>query len=81
MMDICDEIDNTPGVQLVEAQRIAIRRKLIGHIMTVLSDSAANVDRAKPADDRLKSEDWTSPGLDWWASFEETVAAQLGESE
>lgn len=31
-------------------------------IGTILTDSAAQIERAKPADERLKTENWTSPG-------------------
>lgn len=44
---------------------------------TILTDSAAQVDRAKPADERLKTEDWTSPGEAWFESFMETVQRQM----
>lgn len=46
-------------------------------LATILTDSAAQIDRAKPADERLNTEDWTSPGEAWFALFMETVEAQV----
>lgn len=46
-------------------------------LSTILTDSAANVDRAKPTDERLQKEDWTSPGEAWFESFMETVQRQI----
>ena len=44
--------------------------------LTILTDSAAQVDRARPADDRDGPE-WNGPGSSWWESFIETVEGQI----
>ncbi len=43
---------------------------------TILTDSAAQVDRARPADER-NGPQWNGPGEAWWESFMETVKAQI----
>lgn len=42
---------------------------------TILTDSAANVDRAMPVDERAK--DWQSPSPAWFEAFMETVKQQI----
>lgn len=44
-------------------------------IATILADSAAQIDRAMPADERAK--DWCSPSAPWFEAFTETVKNQI----
>lgn len=43
----------------------------------ILTDSAAQVDRAAPVDYRIQTQNWTSPGEDWFEAFTETVRQQV----
>ena len=47
-------------------------------IETILSDSAAQIDRAMPADERAK--DWCSPSAFWFEAFTETVKKQIEDA-
>lgn len=49
-------------------------------IITAMADSAAQVDRMRPADHR-DSEAWNGPGMEWWEAFVGTVESQLEEDE
>lgn len=44
---------------------------------TILTDAAYQVERAKPADDRLKTQDWTAPGEAWFEAYCAAVALAL----
>jgi hypothetical protein len=46
--------------------------------MSIMADAAAEVDRAKPVDERAGPH-WDSPGEAWWEAFEDAVEAQVGE--
>jgi hypothetical protein len=48
--------------------------------LTILTDSAAQVDRARPADAR-NGPAWDGPGETWWETFAETVEAQIQVQE
>lgn len=46
-------------------------------LATILTDSAAQTERAKPTNERLKTEDWTPPGEAWFEAFRATVQQQM----
>lgn len=50
--------------------------KTTAAILTILTDAAAQVDRARPADAR-NGPGWDGPGAEWWEDFTETVEQQL----
>ncbi len=71
LLSAADEITRLRA-ELEQARERLTRDRLL----TIMSDSAAQVDRARPADER-DGPAWNGPGGDWWELFEETVSAQL----
>ena len=53
----------------------------IASVLTILTDSAGQTDRASPSVNGVTPDDWLPPGEAWWASFAECVERQLAEME
>lgn len=48
-------------------------------LMTILTDSAAQTDRASPVVKGVTPDNWLPPGEAWFESFLECVARQVAE--
>lgn len=74
----------SPGAEIAQSDEITrlraelVEAKAVIALVTgtILSDSAAQVDRARPTDDRDGTW-WNGPGEDWWESFTGTVGNQI----